>query len=68
VLSHPASTALDVLEVTDSTGSRYLHEDAHVETHRILFDEIRAAALPSRDSLELITHIATLASTAGVTA
>jgi transcriptional regulator with XRE-family HTH domain len=69
VLFHSSSTALDVLEVTDSTGSRYLHDDAHVETHRILFDEVRAAALPSRDSLELITHIATtLASTAGNTA
>jgi transcriptional regulator with XRE-family HTH domain len=69
LLFHSSSTALDVLEATDSTGSRYLHDDAHVETHRILFDEVRAAALPSRDSPELITHIATtLASTAGNTA
>jgi transcriptional regulator with XRE-family HTH domain len=59
LLLHPACTTLDVVELSDWTGSRYLQEDTQVETHRMLFDEIRAAALSSRDSIELISRIAT---------
>lgn len=48
------ATTLDVVEVSTKAKALYMQDAADVEVYRKLFDEIRAAALSSRHSAELI--------------
>ncbi|MHC5902493.1 helix-turn-helix domain-containing protein [Streptomyces sp. S6] len=48
------ATTLDVVEISTWSKSLYMQDAADVEVHRKLFDEIRAAALSSRHTADLI--------------
>lgn len=56
-LFNSSPAALDVVEMTHWTGGLYMEEPVHVENYRLLFDEIRASALSSRQSMDLISQI-----------
>lgn len=55
---HTTPTMFDVVEVPHWEGNLYLEEPTHVESFRLVFDDIRAAALSSQASMELITRVA----------
>lgn len=56
--SYPDPLDLDVVTVDYLDGTVYLEEDASVEKYRRAFDQVRASALPSRQSMELISQLA----------
>lgn len=56
--SYPDPMDLDVVNLDYLDGSLYLEEDGPVERYQLAFDELRASALPSRQSMDLISHVA----------
>ncbi|MFE2045740.1 DUF5753 domain-containing protein [Streptomyces sp. NPDC059477] len=57
IYSYPDPMELDVVGLEYLEGAIYLEEGSPVETYRRSFDHIRAAALSSRQSTELISRI-----------
>lgn len=58
VFSYPDPMELDIVKVEYLDGSLFLEEDAAVDRFRLAFDELRASALPVRQSLDLIRTVA----------
>ncbi|MET8830985.1 helix-turn-helix transcriptional regulator [Streptomyces sp. NPDC004610] len=58
IYSYPDPMELDVVGLEYLEGALYLEEGSPVEAYRRSFDHIRAAALSSRQSMELISRIA----------
>ncbi|WP_203665364.1 Scr1 family TA system antitoxin-like transcriptional regulator [Streptomyces parvus] len=57
VYSYPDPMDLDVVNLEYLDGALYLEEDESVERYQLAFDELRAAALTSRQSMELISAV-----------
>ncbi|MDJ0463119.1 helix-turn-helix transcriptional regulator [Streptomyces sp. H27-C3] len=57
VYSYPDPMELDVVGLDYLDGSLYLEEDGPVERYRRAFDQLRAAALSSRQSMDLISQV-----------
>ncbi|MQS08574.1 helix-turn-helix domain-containing protein [Streptomyces alkaliphilus] len=55
---YPDPLELDIVSIDYLDGTLYLEEDASVERYRRAFDQLRASALSSRQSMELITRYA----------
>jgi transcriptional regulator with XRE-family HTH domain len=55
--SYPDPLDLDVVSVDYLDGALYLEEDASVERYRRAFDQLRASALSSHQSMELISRL-----------
>ncbi|MET8683595.1 helix-turn-helix transcriptional regulator [Streptomyces sp. NPDC004732] len=55
VYTYPDPMDLDVVNLDYLDGALYLEEDGPVERYQLAFDEIRAAALASRQSIEVIS-------------
>lgn len=58
IFSYPDPMDLDVVSVSYLDGSLYLEEDGPVERHQMAFDQLRAAALSSQQSMALVSQIA----------
>ncbi|MFJ3710358.1 helix-turn-helix domain-containing protein [Streptomyces sp. NPDC090053] len=58
VYSYPDPMELDVVGLDYLDGGLYLEESGAVERYRSAFDHLRAAALSSRESMDLIARIA----------
>ncbi|MBW1601629.1 helix-turn-helix domain-containing protein [Streptomyces sp. JJ66] len=58
VYSYPDPLDLDVVSVDYLDGALYLEEDASVEKYRRAFDQLRASALSSQQSIDLISRLA----------
>ncbi|MDJ1133839.1 helix-turn-helix domain-containing protein [Streptomyces iconiensis] len=58
IYSYPDPMDLDVVGVEYLDGKLYLEEERPVSRYRMAFDQLRSCALSSRQSLELISHIA----------
>ncbi|WP_059048247.1 helix-turn-helix domain-containing protein [Streptomyces acidiscabies] len=58
IYSYPEHMALDVVGLNYLDGALYLEEDGSVERYRRAFDQVRAAALSSRQSMDLISQLA----------
>jgi hypothetical protein len=58
IYSYPDPLELDVVSVDYLDGVLYLEEDASVERYRRAFDQLRASALPSRQTTDLISRLA----------
>ncbi|WP_246096748.1 helix-turn-helix domain-containing protein [Streptomyces botrytidirepellens] len=56
--SYPDPMDLDVVNLDYLDGALYLEEDGPVERYKLAFDDLRASALPSRRSMELISQVA----------
>lgn len=56
IISHRDPVDLDVVSLGYLYGGLYLEEDAHVERYRLLFDHLRAQALSSAQSMDLISR------------
>lgn len=57
VYSYPDPMDLDVVNLEYLDGALYLEENESVERYQLAFDELRAAALTSRQSMELISAV-----------
>ncbi|WP_069737101.1 MULTISPECIES: helix-turn-helix transcriptional regulator [unclassified Streptomyces] len=57
VYSYPDPMDLDVVNLEYLDGALYLEEDESVGRYQLAFDELRAAALTSRQSMELISAV-----------
>lgn len=57
IYSYPDPMDLDVVNLDYLDGALYLEEDQPVERYQLAFDELRAAALASRQSVELISAV-----------
>ncbi|MDT0446761.1 helix-turn-helix domain-containing protein [Streptomyces johnsoniae] len=58
VYSYPDPLHLDVVTVDYLDGALYLEDDSSVERYRRAFDQVRASALSSRQSMSLISRLA----------
>jgi transcriptional regulator with XRE-family HTH domain len=58
IFSYPDPMDLDVVRVSYLDGALYLEEDDAVERYRLAFDQLRAAALSSHESMALIARLA----------
>lgn len=58
VYAYPDPMNLDVVALEYLDGALYLEENRAVDRYRLAFDELRAAALSSRQSIEMISRIA----------
>lgn len=58
IYSYPDPMDLDVVRLEYLDGTLYLEEDGPVERHQLAFDQLRASALPSRQSMDLISQAA----------
>ncbi|MBB1253743.1 helix-turn-helix domain-containing protein [Streptomyces alkaliterrae] len=58
LFTYPDPMDLDVVSVQYMDGMLYLEEDESVERYRMAFDQLRASALSSRQSIELISRLA----------
>lgn len=56
--TYPDPMELDVVNLDYLDGALYLEEDGPVERYKLAFDELRTAALTSRQSLDLISEVA----------
>ncbi|WP_241990052.1 MULTISPECIES: DUF5753 domain-containing protein [unclassified Streptomyces] len=56
--TYPDPMDLDVVNLDYLDGALYLEEDGPVERYKLAFDDLRAAALPSRQSMDLISQAA----------
>lgn len=56
--SYPDQMALDVVALGYLDGALYLEEDGAVERYHRAFDQVRSAALSSRQSIDLISQTA----------
>lgn len=57
IYSYPDPMELDVVGLDYLDGALYLEEDGPVERYRRAFDQLRSAALSSRQSMDLISHV-----------
>ncbi len=57
IYSYPDPMDLDVVNLDYLDGALYLEEDLPVERYQLAFDELRAAALASRQSMELVSSV-----------
>ncbi|WP_411117613.1 helix-turn-helix domain-containing protein [Streptomyces sp. 058-1L] len=57
IYSYPDPMDLDVVNLEYLDGALYLEEDEPVERYQLAFDELRATALASRQSMELISTV-----------
>ncbi|MEV1012085.1 helix-turn-helix transcriptional regulator [Streptomyces sp. NPDC049881] len=58
IYSYPDPLHLDVVTADYLDGTLYLEEDASVERYRRAFDQVRASALSSQQSMSLIARLA----------
>ncbi|MFI0145208.1 DUF5753 domain-containing protein [Streptomyces globisporus] len=58
VYSYPDPMELDVVGLDNLDGGLYLEETGAVENYRSAFDQLRAAALSSRQSMDVISRAA----------
>lgn len=58
IFSYPDPMDLDVVRLEYLDGALYLEEDGPVERYQLAFDQLRASALPSRQSMDLISQTA----------
>lgn len=58
IFSYPDPMDLDVVSLGYLDGLLYLEEDDPVERYKLAFDQLRASALPSRQSMALISQVA----------
>ncbi|MFD7918715.1 helix-turn-helix domain-containing protein [Streptomyces sp. NPDC059740] len=58
IYSYPDPMDLDVVSLGYLDGLLYLEEDGPVERYKLAFDQLRSSALPSRQSMDLITQVA----------
>ncbi|MBT2366153.1 helix-turn-helix domain-containing protein [Streptomyces sp. ISL-10] len=58
IFSYPDPMDLDVVRQEYLDGALYLEEDGPVERYQLAFDQLRASALPSRQSMDLISQTA----------
>jgi transcriptional regulator with XRE-family HTH domain len=58
VFTYPDPMDLDVVRVEYLDGALYLEENGPVERYQLAFDQLRASALPSRQSMDLISQAA----------
>ncbi|MFI6703756.1 DUF5753 domain-containing protein [Streptomyces sp. NPDC050509] len=58
VFSYPDPMDLDVARVEYLDGALYLEDDGPVKRYQLAFDQLRATALPSRQSMDLIAQSA----------
>ncbi|WP_103532485.1 helix-turn-helix transcriptional regulator [Streptomyces sp. SM11] len=58
VYSYPDPMELDVVGLDNLDGGLYLEETGAVENYRSAFDQLRAAALSSRQSMDVISRVA----------
>ncbi|MFI0864849.1 helix-turn-helix domain-containing protein [Streptomyces smyrnaeus] len=58
IFSYPDPMDLDVVSLGYLDGLLYLEEDGSVERYQLAFDQLRASALPSRQSMDLIARAA----------
>ncbi|MFI9582655.1 helix-turn-helix domain-containing protein [Streptomyces sp. NPDC052236] len=56
--AYPDPMDLDVVNLDYLDGALYLEENGPVERYKLAFDELRASALPSRQSMDLISQTA----------
>jgi hypothetical protein len=56
--SYPDPLDLDVVSLDYLDGAMYLEEDATIERYRRAFDQLRASALSSLQSMDLIPRLA----------
>lgn len=57
IYSYPDPMDLDVVNLDYLDGALYLEEDQPVERYQLAFDELRAAALATRHSMELVSAV-----------
>ncbi|MDX3339608.1 helix-turn-helix transcriptional regulator [Streptomyces sp. ID03-2B] len=57
IYSYPDPMDLDVVNLDYLDGALYLEEDQPVERYKLAFDELRAAALATRQSMELVSMV-----------
>ncbi|WP_263170234.1 helix-turn-helix domain-containing protein [Streptomyces sp. SCSIO ZS0520] len=57
IFSYPDPMDLDVVSIEYLDGVRYLEENEPVERYKLAFDQLRASALPSKQSMDLITQV-----------
>ncbi|MFE2292726.1 helix-turn-helix domain-containing protein [Streptomyces sp. NPDC059452] len=57
IYSYPDPMDLDVVNLDYLDGALYLEEDLPVERYQLAFDELRASALASRQSMELVSSV-----------
>ncbi|MFI7239918.1 helix-turn-helix domain-containing protein [Streptomyces cyaneofuscatus] len=57
IYTYPDPMDLDVVNLDYLDGALYLEEDLPVERYQLAFDELRAAALASRQSMELVSVV-----------
>ncbi|MFJ9979982.1 helix-turn-helix domain-containing protein [Streptomyces cyaneofuscatus] len=57
IYSYPDPMDLDVVNLDYLDGALYLEEDLPVERYQLAFDELRATALASRQSMELVSSV-----------
>ncbi|MFF2020966.1 helix-turn-helix domain-containing protein [Streptomyces sp. NPDC058171] len=57
IFSYPDPMDLDVVSLAYLDGLLYLEEDGPVERYKLAFDQLRASALSSRQSMELIARV-----------
>lgn len=58
IFSYPDPMDLDVVSLGYLDGMLYLEEDGPVDRYKLAFDQLRASALPSRQSMGLIARLA----------
>jgi transcriptional regulator with XRE-family HTH domain len=58
IFSYPDPMDLDVVSICYLDGLLYLEEDASAERYKLAFDQLRASALPSRQSMDLVAQAA----------
>jgi hypothetical protein len=58
IYSYPDPMDMDVVCVEYMDGTLYLEEDVTVDKYRMAFDQLRASALSSRETVELISRLA----------
>jgi hypothetical protein len=58
IFSYPDPMDLDVVSLGYLDGLLYLEEDDPVDRYKLAFDQLRASALPSRQSMALISQAA----------
>ncbi|MEW2066176.1 DUF5753 domain-containing protein [Streptomyces sp. NPDC007346] len=57
IYRYPDPMDLDVVNLDYLDGALYLEEDLPVERYQLAFDELRATALASRQSMELVSAV-----------
>lgn len=56
--TYPDPMDLDIVNLDYLDGALYLEENPTIERYQLAFDELRTAALASRQSMDLVSHVA----------